>query len=455
MLGYQKNKNRALFTTQLGLLAAATGSAIGLGNIWRFPSVTAANGGAIFLLIYIVCVLFFGIPLLIAEFIIGRASHSNAYRAYSVLSSQREIWKYAGAFSILATLFIMGYYFVVGGWTMQYFFDSVTANLFQSDDFGLKFDLLATNPVQQLFLAGTMILFTAFFVYSGIRHGIEHSAKVLMPSLFLLLILLAIRSLTLDGALHGLEYFIAPSCEHVRPGTFLEAIGQVLFSLSLGGGIMVTYASYFQSQTDLVRTSVWVAILDTLVAVLAGLIIFPTAFALSTDPPEVLQQALLNGGSGLTFKTIPALFQRMPIPSFWGALFFAFLAIAALTTAISYMEVVTVFLQEEWHISRAYATYFVVGMVLFLATACSFSQEIFTNLDILVAKIMLPISSFFVSLFVGWRLKKALFYEQLQNPDVRWKISTRVLTFYRKILQYVAPVLILLVFLYGILFPQV
>ncbi len=448
-----KHKTRATFASKLGMIAAAAGSAVGLGNIWRFPSQTATDGGAVFLLVYIACIFIFGIPLMIAEFIIGRASGANASGAFSKLVPKREGWQFVGGLGVLASFLILGFYFVVGGWTLEYIIDSATGklmNLSSEGGYNEYFSSFLTNPLRQAIMAVIFIVLTAFFVISGVKKGIELSAKFMMPLLFVLLIVLAVRSLTLEGSGMGVSFLFKPDLQTMKPTLFLDAIGQAFFSLSLGMGIMITYGSYFSKKSNLIRTSVQVAVLDTIVAILAGLIIFPSAFALSSLPVNEIKSVLQAGGAGLVFKTIPELFKSLPASSLWSTLFFMFLGIAALTSMISLMEVVTVFMHEEFKLSRTTATIIVTLLLIGLAFGCAYSSVFFDRLDYITAKIFLPLGGLFVSLFVGWRLKKAVVAEQLSNNGTI-TMGLRLLNVYRFILQFIAPVAIVLIFIYGLL----
>ena len=401
-----ENIKRVTFTSKIGVVAAAAGSAVGLGNIWRFPSQTADGGGAIFIFVYIACILFFGIPVMMSEFIIGRSARANTAGAFHILAPGTQ-WKWIGRLGVLTGFIIMGFYMVVAGWTLIYFLQSITGNIHTVNDFSIHFTNILNDPLKQSVWMIVFSFLTSFFILSGVRKGIEKSAKIFMPILFLLLIILAIRSITLEGAIQGLNFLFKPNMEHVKQTVFLDAMGQAFFSLSIGMGCLITYGSYFNKSINLTKTAVQVSILDTLVAVLSGVIIFPAAFALTSSPDTIVDE-LVTGGPGLLFITIPELLNQMPASMAWSALFFCLLALAALTSTISLMEVVTVYLFEEYKISRRKSTIFVTLGVIILGIISSYSSVFFNILDMASAKYMLPIGGLFISIFVGWYLKQQL-----------------------------------------------
>ncbi len=442
------DKNRVTFASKLGMIMAAAGSAMGLGNIWRFPSQTADGGGAIFILVYLACILFFGIPVMIAEFTIGKASRANASGAFDALAPKTQ-WKWIGRLGILTGFVILGFYMVVCGWTISYLMQSISGSLANVTDFSANFNELMANGPKQIILSILFTFLTAFFIISGVRKGIELSSKIMMPLLFVLLIILAIRAVTLDGASAGLEFLFKPTFENVKSTVFLDALGQAFFSLSLGMGCMITYASYFDKTSNLPKTAVQVSVLDTLVAILAGVVIFPSAFALTANPDTIVNE-LVAGGPGLLFITVPELFNHLPAPMVWSAMFFFLLLLAALTSTISLMEVVTVYIHEEYKISRTKSAILVTIGVAVLSVISSLSPQFFNILDVASAKFMLPIGGFFVSIFVGWYLDKKLVYAQLTNEG-KLKFSTKFLKGYIFLLRYVAPIAIIAIFIYGLL----
>ncbi len=433
--------------SRIGVVAAAAGSAVGLGNIWRFPSQTADGGGALFILVYVGCILFFGIPLMVSEFMVGRTSRANTAGAYHKLAPGTQ-WKWVGRLGVLTGFIIMGFYMVVCGWTLVYIFQSLSGYLSGVTDLSANFIALQSNPVKQIIWMILFTLLTAFFILSGVKKGIEQSAKIMMPMLFLLLVILALRAITLDGAEAGLNFLFRPDLSHVKSTLFLDAMGQAFFSLSLGMGCMITYGSYFNDKTPLVKTAVQVSILDTLVAILAGVVIFPAAFALTANPGTIVDE-LVAGGPGLLFITLPELFNQMPGSMIWSTLFFCLLALAALTSTISLMEVVTVYIHEEYHISRKKSTLLVTAGVIVLGIFASFFSSFFNFLDVASAKFMLPIGGLFISLFVGWYLDKKIVYAQLTN-ERSLKFSIGFLKTYIFLLRYVVPIAMLAIFIYGL-----
>lgn len=442
------NDNRVTFASKLGMIAAAAGSAVGLGNIWRFPSQTADGGGAIFILVYIGCILFFGIPVMVAEFTIGKASRANASGAFKVLASGTK-WNWVGKLGILTAFIIMGFYMVVCGWTLDYLLQSASGKLYSVTDFSGNFAALTANGTRQIILMTFFACLTAFFTISGVKKGIELSAKIMMPLLFLLLIVLAARAVTLPGASEGLDFLFKPNLENVKSTVFLDAMGQAFFSLSLGMGCMITYASYFDKTSNLPKTAVQVSVLDTLVAILAGVVIFSSAFALTINPDTIVDQ-LVAGGPGLLFITLPELFNQLPAPMIWSTMFFLLLLLAALTSTISLMEVVTIFLNEEYNIPRKKSALLTTVGVIVLGVISSLSSQFFNLLDVASAKFMLPVGGFFISLFVGWYLDKKLVYAQLTNEETL-TFSTKFLRSYIFLLRYLAPVAILAIFIYGLI----
>ncbi len=443
------NKKRITFASKIGIVAAAAGSAVGLGNIWRFPSQAADGGGALFIFLYIGCILFFGIPLMMGEFIIGRAGRANPSRSFEKLAPNTS-WKWVGLLGVITGFLILGFYMVVCGWTLDYIVQSITGQLMTTENFRDNFFELQQSPFRQIAWMFLFTSLTAFFILAGVKKGIEQSAKILMPVLFLLLLMLGIRSITLSGAQEGLFFLFKPSMEHVKSTIFLDAVGQAFFSLSIGMGCMTTYGSYFRDDTNLRKTSVQVSLLDSMVAVLAGIVIFPAAFAL-TQSPDTIVSTLVAGGPGLLFITIPELFHHLPLSSLWASMFFVLLGIAALTSTISLMEVVTTYLHEEFQMLRSRAIILLSIGVAMLGIVSSVIPQFFNLLDFATAKIMLPLGGLFTSLFIGWYLDKNILRAQITNNG-SLNISIGFIKGYVFILRYVAPAAIGAIFIYGLLF---
>lgn len=439
-------ENRATLGGKLSAVLVAAGSSVGLGNIWRFPYVAGDNGGGAFLLIYILCVLLLGLPVMVAEFTVGRASKRNAVGAYRALNPR---WSALGYNSVIAAFLILGFYFVVSGWTAEYMVHSVTgslAKLSTPEEYGSVFQNFISNPWRPVLYTALFVLLTHFVIALGVQKGIERSSKLLMPLLFVILIALAIHAMTMPGSGEGLKFFFKPDFSKVTASTFLVALGQAFFSLSIGLGTMVTYASYFKPDTNLRHTALNVTILDTMVAILAGVVIFPAVFSAGIEP---------SSGPSLVFITLPGIFNTMPLSMVWSAVFFLLLVIAALTSTISLHEVITAYLHEEWHMSRRAAAWATTVATMALGTVASLSLgvlggwkicglNIFDSLDYVTANILLPVGGFFTSIFVGWRLDKRILKEQITNNGA---LKFRIYKLYIFLLRYVCPIILLLIFL--------
>ena len=444
--------NRANFGTKLGVILASAGSAVGLGNIWRFPYMTGEYGGAAFILTYLGCVLLFGAPIMMAEFLIGRRSRSNTARAYQKLAPGTP-WRWVGRMGVLAGFLILSYYSVVAGWTLEYIVDAAVGNFADKGpaDFVQFYNSFVSNPWLPVvwtivFLAGTHLI-----IVKGVEKGIERSSKVMMPALFVLLLILAVCAILLPGSGRGIEFLLKPDFSKVDGSVLLAAMGQAFFSLSLGMGCLCTYASYFKSDTNLPRTAFSVAIIDTAVAILAGVIIFPAAFAVGIQP---------DSGPGLLFVTLPNVFQQafgnVPfIAALLAVMFYILLALAALTSTISLHEVVTAYLHEEFNLSRGKAARLVTGGCIVLGTLCSlslglgrdytlFGMTLFDLFDFVTAKLMLPLGGFFISLFTGWFLDKQIVHEELTN---RGTLRLQIYGLVIFLLKFVAPIGIAFVFI--------
>ena len=442
--------DRASFGSKIGAILAAAGSAVGLGNIWRFPYEAGNHGGAAFILIYLACVFIMGMPIMIAEFTVGRRAKASTGRAFGLLANNSK-WNFIGMLGVLAGLLILGYYSVVAGWTLEYILTSVTNGFADKkpEDFVAAFQTFSQDSIRPVIWLLAFLFFTHFIVVKGVKDGIEKSAKIMMPVLFILIVVLAICSMTLPNASKGLEFLLKPDFSKVNADVFLGAMGQAFFSLSLGMGCLSTYASYFGSDTRLGKTALSVGVIDTFVAILAGLIIFPAAFSVGIQP---------DAGPSLIFITLPNVFQQafggIPfLAMIFSLLFYVLLALAALTSTISLHEVVTAYLNERFKIGRNRAAMLVTGFCIVTGILSSlslgawdakfFSLSFFDLLDFVTAKLMLPLGGLLVCLFVGWYLKRSVSYEELTNYGLQ---KATYFPVYMFILRYFAPIAITLIF---------
>lgn len=445
-------KERGNFGSKLGVILASAGSAVGLGNIWRFPYETGNHGGAAFILIYLGCILLLGLPIMIAEFLIGRHSQANTARAYQILAPGTQ-WRWVGRMGVLAGFLILGYYSVVAGWTLEYIFEAVS-NSFAGKtpaEFISSFQSFSSNPWRPALWLTLFLLATHFIIVKGVEKGIEKSSKIMMPTLFIIILILVGCSVTLPGAGKGIEFLLKPDFSKVDGNVFLGAMGQAFFSLSLGMGCLCTYASYFSKNTNLTRTAFSVGIIDTFVAVLAGFIIFPAAFSVGIQP---------DAGPSLIFITLPNVFQQafsgIPILAYiFSVMFYVLLALTALTSTISLHEVVTAYLHEEFNFTRGKAARLVTTGCILLGILCSLSLGVtkeftifglgmFDLFDFVTAKLMLPLGGLLISIFTGWYLDKKLVWSEITNNGTL-KVPTYKLIIF--ILKYVAPIAISVIFI--------
>lgn len=445
-------KDRGNFGSKLGVILASAGSAVGLGNIWRFPYETGNHGGAAFILIYLGCILLLGLPIMIAEFLIGRHSQANTARAYQILAPGTQ-WRWVGRMGVLAGFLILGYYSVVAGWTLEYIFEAVS-NSFAGKtpaEFISSFQSFSSNPWRPALWLTLFLLATHFIIVKGVEKGIEKSSKIMMPTLFIIILVLVGCSVTLPGASRGIEFLLKPDFSKVDGNVFLGAMGQAFFSLSLGMGCLCTYASYFSKDTNLTRTAFSVGIIDTFVAVLAGFIIFPAAFSVGIQP---------DAGPSLIFITLPNVFQQafngIPVLAYiFSVMFYVLLALAALTSTISLHEVVTAYLHEEFNFTRGKAARLVTAGCILLGVLCSLSLGVtkdftifglgmFDLFDFVTAKLMLPLGGLLISIFTGWYLDKKLVWSEITNNGTLKVPIYKLIIF---ILKYVAPIAISVIFI--------
>lgn len=448
---------RGSFGSQLGVILASAGSAVGLGNIWRFPTEVGKGGGAAFILIYLAFIFLLAMPVMISEFVIGRSARSNAIGAFQKLSPGKP-WIVAGIMGVLGGFLVLSFYSVVAGWTLHYTIQSALGQLQggKGTDFGAAFNAFVSDPWQPILYLAIFMLLTHLVVARGIQHGIERYSKLMMPLLLAIIVLLVAFSLTMPGAKDGIRFLLQPDLSKVTPDVVLGAMGQAFFSLSVGLGCLVTYASYFSKETRLVKSAMNVCIIDTMVAVLSGFIIFPTVFSVGISP---------DAGPGLVFITLPNVFllsfSEMPVIGYaFALLFYVLLLLAALTSSISMHEICTAFISEHFSKSRRKAAAIVTVICLVLGGFCSLSfgpwkevtfcdKGIFDLFDYTVTKFLMPLGGLLITLFVGWYLDRKLVEQQLTNDG---SISVRTMKPLLFLIRWVAPFGILVIFL-NELFP--
>jgi len=441
--------------SKIGFILAAAGSAIGLGNIWRFPYLAGENGGAAFIFVYILCVLTIGIPVLIAEILIGRTTQKNPVGSFKELTNSK-FWFAIGGMGVLAGFIILSFYSVVAGWTLGYIYEAINGNLMNykiADVANNHFNQLIGNPLWTVSLHGVFILLTMLVVFFGVQKGIELGSKIMMPLLFILLLGLMIRGLTLEGASKGLEYLFNPDWSKINTKVILNALGQAFFSLSLGMGAMLTYGSYMSKKDNVITSSIWVAFLDTAVAIIAGVSIFTVVFATGQNP---------DIGPSLIFRTLPVVFTKMEGGYFFAIMFFIALSLAALTSTVSLLEVVSAYFVDEKKWARRKAVLF-FGFVIFLigipsalstnllSKAKIFNKTFFDITEFISSNLMLPIGGFFLSIFVGWIWNKNIVKTNLTfGAEKILNNYPQIFSGWQIILKIVAPILILIVLLSSI-----
>lgn len=429
-------------------MLASAGSAVGLGNIWRFPTECGSNGGAAFILIYLLCVFLLAMPVMIAEFVIGRSSRSNAVGSYRVLAPGKP-WVVSGFMGVLAGFLVLSYYSVVAGWTLDYTFESLSGSLLSGTDFGAFFNDFVTNPWRPVVFLTVFLLLTHFVVSTGVEKGIERYSKIMMPVLLAIILILTCFSLTMPNAGEGIRFLLNPDFSKVTKDVILSAMGQAFFSLSVGMGTLATYASYFNRETKLLPSAIGVCTIDTLVAVSAGFIIFPAVFSVGVSP---------DSGPGLVFITLPYVFQEalgsMPILQYaFSGLFYVLLLIAALTSSISMHEISTAYIHETFKLSRPKAAAIVTGICLVMGIACSLSFGIwkgvtvmdmgfFDLFDFITAKFLMPLGGLLICTFVGWDMNKRIVAQEL---------NSRFTSMLMILFSWVAPIGIGIIFIYGLI----
>ncbi len=447
---------RANFGSKLGVILATAGSAVGLGNVWRFPYMAGENGGAVFIMIYVVCVVLLGIPCMVSEFIVGRHGQANTARAFRKLAGGTP-WSLIGYMGVMTGFLITGYYAVVSGWCLQYIFASLIGHL-QGDPeyFKTYFSELATHPVKPVLWTVIILGITYLIIEHGVRDGIERASKLLMPTLFILLLIIVGASCMLPDADDGIEFLFKPDYDKLTGDVFLGALGQSFYSLSIAMGCLCTYASYFSRYTNLTKSASQIAIIDCLVAILAGLMIFPAAFSVGVNP---------DSGPSLIFITLPNVFQQafasMPLVGYCiSLLFFVLLSLAALTSLMSLHEVSTAFIHEELKMSRKKAALLVTVTTSVIGAFCSlsmgavdglvfFDKSLFDWFDFITGQIFLPIVGFLTCIFIGWFVPHQIVRNEFTNQGELKSIGyVRLFHVYIFLVKYVCPLAILLIFLH-------
>ena len=443
---------RGNFGSKIGIILATAGTAVGLGNVWRFPFITGQNGGAAFIIIYFGCILLLGIPGMISEFIIGRHAQSNAYRAYGMMGGGRW-WRLVGILGILTSTIILGFYAVVAGWCLQYLYASIAGQLSGDATFVQQyFQQFTSDPIRSCMWAVAFVLITHLVIVRGVQRGIERVSKILMPLLFILLLIIIVASCLLPGAMEGVKFLLLPDFSKVTHSVLLEALGQAFFSLSLGTACLCTYASYFRRDLNLLRSATQIALLDTAIAILAGLMIFPSAFSVGVNP---------DSGPSLIFITLPNVFQQafaqIPVAGYViGILFYALLVFAALTSTISMHEIGTAFFHEEMHLKRHNAAWILTVVCSIIAVFCAlsvgavedirlFGMSLMDFCDFLTANLMLPAGTLLTSLLIGWVASKKTVRDEFTNNGT---VSQRWFEVWHFCVRFVVPVCILLIFLH-------
>jgi len=441
------------FSSSFGVIMAAAGSAVGLGNIWRFPYICGKYGGGAFLLVYLLFVFLIGMSLLMCEFTVGRRTRRAPVKAYPALAGGKKGWMAIGLLGIVTCFLILSIYLVISGWTLNYFWESVTGTLFGQSGVGfdVHFGDFAAHSVHRVIFMLIFLLLGLVVILCGVESGIERLSKWLMPILLVLIVALCVRSLTLPGAAAGLDYLFHPDFSKLGGEGILAALGQSLFSLSVGMGTMVVYGSYIPADDNILKSSIWITVCDVAIAVLAGVAIFPAVFACGMEPGQ---------GAGLVYVVLPAVFQSFEFGAqLFAILFFLLLSLAALTSAISLHETLTAFLTDAGMKRTPAAVLVAIAEgVLASAVAISFTGEtaltaadrtFFDWMDYLTAYVLPPVCALLTVLFVGWIMKKDDINDELSNHG---KLSTPWFdAFYHVMVRFVAPVALATVLVLGMM----
>ena len=441
---------RDSFTGRIGIIAAVAGSAVGLGNIWKFPYITGVFGGGAFVLVYLICIAIIGLPVMLSEFTIGRKAQRNAVGSFKKLAPGKP-WFLTGIMGVAAAFMILAFYGVVAGWTLEYLGKAVINSFAGKNPADLEgmFGGFINQIIRPIFWQFVFMGLTCWIVLAGIKGGIEKASKTLMPVLLLIIVILDIRAITLPGAGEGLSFLFKPDFSKLSAEGVLSALGHAFFSLSLGMGTLITYSSYMGKNENLGSMAIQCTVADTGIALLAGIAIFPAVFAFGIEP---------GAGPGLVFITLPNVFQQMPGGYIFSLLFFLLLAVAALTSSISILEVVVAYFSEELKLARRNATIMATIAITIVGIPCSLSmgamskvqflgKTFFDWLDYIAANILLPIGGLLIVAFVGWYLGYDKTKEEITNAG---KLKAAYLPLFLFLAKFIAPLVIAIVFLHGL-----
>ena len=446
--------SRDSFGSRFGALVAMAGSAVGLGNLWRFPYLVGENGGAAFIIVYIILSFMICLPIFVSEFVVGRRSQKNAFAAFRDLSNG-SAWRWVGLFTIIVPLVVLSYYSVIGGWSIQYFFKSCTFGFTErvtQEYLDTMFAGFISSTWAPILGHTFFLIVTSLVILGGVKSGIERFGKVMMPLLYFIVLLIAVWTATLPGASEGLSFLFNPDFSKIDASVCAAALGQAFFSLSLGYGTMLTYASYVSKKEDIAKASTTIAFSDLLFSLIASCAIMPAVFAFGLNT---------QGGPGLVFQTLPYIFSQMPLGGLVAILFFLSLIVAALTSSISLFEVGVAYLSEEKKMSRKKAVGVLFVLIWPVGVLCSlsfgpladvkiFGNTIFDFLDKFSANFLMTIGSLLVVLFVGWKMKKPDVLDEFTNGGTINR-NAKLFRIVWPIIRYVAPLVILVIFLSNIL----
>ena len=440
-------EQRGAFSSNFGTMMAVVGSAVGLGNIWRFPYLAGVNGGAAFLLLYLFLILLVGLPLILSEFVIGRATHRGAVGSFKQLAP-RSKWYLVGYMGVVAGFCILGFYSVIAGWSVRFLYDSIiNANVGLShDEIAASFNAFKNTGWQPILLSAGFLALTAFVVLKGVEKGVERWNKILMPLLIFILLLLCINSFTLDGFGAGMSFLFKPDFSKITANTVLDALGQVFFTLSLGMGVMITYSSYVVKPENMLRSKGIVTMIDTSIAIISGIAIFPAVFTFGISPTQ---------GPDLIFLTLPNVFGQMAGGQYVGILFFLLITIAALTSMVSIFEMMTNYMMEELKMTRRRAVLWLFITLCLVAALCAQSQvegsrlmigdyNVFDFLDMLSSNYLMTIGGLLIVIFAGWHISEKRLRKVFTTNGM---YNNRIFPVFRFVIRYVSPIAVAIIFL--------